>query len=370
MFTQHDVRIVVRELLGCAARLVTAALLLAAFAAGITDLASNSSDDAAGSRSSLPRPVYDLALLDDGRTIRIEQPGELVIRERFGESSVISPPTRGGVPQSLAGPHRDGRLFVGFADGSVGAFNPVHSEPEWQPIGRHSGPADLLCMSPDGHMLAAGTGGPDGTDSSSATSRVSVLSTTGTREAIQFVVPAELDWVGFSAGSVDLVARTVDGSVSLWDPRTGSPGQRISCGAPGRGSAACSPRGACIAWAGPDDGNRSCVLIRLYDSSNAVRLWEATVPCRSPAGPAYPPRLSFSNDGRLLACGTADAVLLLDAAGGRILATAESLWHRTTAVRFDFNGSHVISAGLDGTVRWWGLPDLAEVGRTQERLLE
>jgi WD40 repeat protein len=72
----------------------------------------------------------------------------------------------------------------------------------------------------------------------------------------------------------------------------------------------------------------------------------------------------------LLACGTADAVTLFNASDGRILAEVDADWHRISALQFATDGQSVASAGQDGTVRWWSLPDLNELQRNEDLLLD
>ncbi len=347
------------RLLAFPARFGVCAALFAALAAAATELAPPAEgSESAGSRPSLPRSMHDLALFEDGRYAVIRFPRQLAFGETGGGTPQAASSPPGGLPQSLAGPTPDGRILVGDSEGVVWSQAPVGPGVRWNPLVRHGGPADLLCLCPNGRRVAVASGAAD--HSAERGSPVTVCdSDTGTVRA-RFVASGPLDWLGFCADSERLLTRAEDETLSVWQARDGGHLATIRCGAAGRGSAACSPAGPLFAWCGPaGDGTRR-ICVRVLNLSGGGFVWERMIELDNDAALSYVPRLAFSGDGLLLACGTADAVMLFDASDGRGLAEADAAWHRAAALRFAADGRSIVSAGGDGTVRWWGVPDLVE----------
>ena len=66
--------------------------------------------------------------------------------------------------------------------------------------------------------------------------------------------------------------------------------------------------------------------------------------------------LAYSPDGSVLALSGIDSVLLLDSSSGEILTTLDSLSPYVEQIRFSMDGTILISASSDGTIRLWGIP--------------
>lgn len=149
--------------------------------------------------------------------------------------------------------------------------------------------------------------------------------------------------VAFRPDGKQLVTAGADGTVRVWDARTGAQVRAINGHVGGALSAAFDPDGKHIVSGGAD---------------GAVRVWGAETGTERP-GPKWNLRrvttVSFNSDGaKVLAAGADGAVRVWDVATG---ATQELDGHRgaVNAAAFSPDGSRVVTGGDDGTVRMWEL---------------
>jgi len=163
-----------------------------------------------------------------------------------------------------------------------------------------------------------------------------------------------------------LVTASDDGRVAYWDPSTGKPGRAFEIRPPqpdpdlftGAVAAAVpSPDGSTLAVVTYDFA-RSQELIAL-DARSGDTLWDGAVPDRMNSAVAWSP------DGRLIATGgwQSGKLNLWDSATGRRTAepvTANAGW--VVSIDFAWNGSLVVTAGTDGTVRLFDTNTLEQVG--------
>jgi RNA polymerase sigma factor (sigma-70 family) len=136
-----------------------------------------------------------------------------------------------------------------------------------------------------------------------------------------------------------------DRGVSLWDPATGKPRQRLIAPMHLLGSTLHT-----IAF-GPDGRT-------IAAASDGILLWDEAggKPRAAPQGTPAPQCLRFSRDGKVLAAGGSDGIIRLYAAqtgSGKALLPA----HRgaVLAVAFTADGAALVSAGVDSSVREWDL---------------
>jgi WD40 repeat protein len=206
-------------------------------------------------------------------------------------------------------------------------------------------PADLMMLSPDGRLLAAGA--DDGTVGLWTTAdgrlRATLTGHTGPVTDLQF----SPDGRTLATGSFGTEA--ADGTVRLWNPATASRGRVLSGH---HSSMAFSPDSRTLATA---------------DDVNAVRLWDPrTGKSRATlTGLDGIHTLAFSPDGRTLATGTFDgAVTLWDPDSKRLRATLPGRTPWLNTMIFSPDGLALATAGNDGAARLWD----ADAGRPRRTL--
>jgi formylglycine-generating enzyme required for sulfatase activity len=150
----------------------------------------------------------------------------------------------------------------------------------------------------------------------------------------------------FSGDGSRIVSAGADGTVRLWDAKSGKEIGEPLYGYQGRlFSAAFSGDGSRIVSAGADG------TLRVWDSTSGEMIGESL------RGHQAVVSVAFSGDGRLIVSAGADGtVRLWDAKSGKVIGLPLR-GHRgaVVSVAFSGDGRRIVSAGKDGTVRIWGL---------------
>jgi WD40 repeat protein/serine/threonine protein kinase len=157
--------------------------------------------------------------------------------------------------------------------------------------------------------------------------------------------------VAFSPDDRQLATECIDGTLSIWDPRTGQILHTLEQQmAPGRAvlglvrSLAYSPDSRYLALARQDG------IVRVWDAHRAQPLHTL----RGHKGPAG--KVAFSPDSRTLASGGADGtVRLWDMTSGKLLRVFPNHPAGVRGVAFRPDGRSVLAACVDGTVKVWDL---------------
>jgi WD40 repeat protein len=150
--------------------------------------------------------------------------------------------------------------------------------------------------------------------------------------------------VAFSPDGQILTSASDDGTVRLWDPRTGTTMHTIEGHIDRVRAVAFSPDGQVLASASND---------------RTVRLWDPRTGTTVHTPEGYTDQITvvaFSPDGQVLASASDDrTVRLWDPRTGTTVHTLEGHYGRVTAVAFSPDGQVLASASYDSTVRLWDL---------------
>jgi WD40 repeat protein len=189
--------------------------------------------------------------------------------------------------------------------------------------------------------VAAVTFSPDGRYLASAGKRCMVWNLSPISAHLDIAAGGDPAAVAFSADSSLLATAARDGSVGLWNARTGAAVRSLCGPGPEVLDLRFAPRGGTLAWG--DAGG----AVRLWDQTGGaeVRSWKLAEPARALAFSSAGDRLAVAVGSKRLAC--------LDPASGKPLAEAELPHGTAMRLAFAGGGGSINSAGLDGTLMSW-----------------
>jgi WD40 repeat protein len=192
-----------------------------------------------------------------------------------------------------------------------------------------------VAFSPDGNLLAAGTGGP------TSPGQVTIWESSTHRQRFSRMVPAGVSAVAFSPDGKTLAVGGFDSTTSFFDIATGEQGLTLQGQAKGLTAIAYAPDGKTLAMGGQDR------IVQLRDAATGTAR-------RTLAGPVERIlSVAFSPDGKLVAaaCGLG-GVYVWDAASGETKYVLRQDGFYMTRTVFTPDGG-VLTAGYDGSIRLW-----------------
>ncbi len=248
-------------------------------------------------------------------------------------------------------------LAVGAGDGAIQLWDVATGQARGQPFRDRSGPYSMA-FSPDGKILASGSGSGDGP--------IQLWDVaTGQARGQPFRHRGSVFSMVFSPDGKILASGSGPGTIQLWDVATGRTiGESLIAYSGGKGmnhvvrSLAFSPEGRVLASGGADG------VIRLWDF--AIRHSLAGLPLTGHSDTVY--SVSFSPDGKVLASGGGrdGSIRLWDvrthSAMGPPLKGHTGVDPYVRSVAFSPDGRLLASGGNDGTIRLWDMATRQSLG--------
>jgi WD40 repeat protein len=237
----------------------------------------------------------------------------------------------------------DGRRVVTASlDGTAGVWDSASGQP-LVPALRHRCCVRCAIFSPDGGLIATGSGPDTGTGEARVWDSRSGLPMTD-----PIPVSAYVSSVSFDKDGERLLTTTVDGQAMIWDAHTG----RALVPTLKHGDSVClgsfSPDGSLVLTASSDG------FARIWDSRTGVL---KASPLPHSAGIMV---ARFSHDGRLvLTAGLDGSARIWDAGTGEPITAALKHEGSLLDAAFSEDDTKIITAGTDSQARIWRVPDLS-----------
>ncbi|MDE0637377.1 MAG: dockerin type I domain-containing protein, partial [Candidatus Poribacteria bacterium] len=241
-------------------------------------------------------------------------------------------------------------LASGSSDDTIRLWN-VEAGTELRKIIGHTDYVQSVAFSPDGQMLASGSGGKwQGDDNTIRLWNVE----TGTELRKITRHTGSVYSVVFSPDGQMLTSGSSDDTIRLWDVETGAELRKITGHTDSVYSVAFSPDGQMLASGSSDD------TIRLWNVETGTELRKITGHTDS----VY--SVAFSPDGQMLASGSSDdTIRLWNVETGTELRKITGHTDSVYSVAFSPDGKMLASGSLDDTIRLWDLePPDTHVGIT------
>ncbi len=206
----------------------------------------------------------------------------------------------------------------------------------------HSAGINAVAFSPNGRLLATGSGSTSGHDTT-----VRLWDAASGRELRTLV--GHTDWINslaFTRDGKTLASGANDGTVRVWNVVNGETLRTFTPQAGFVESVAISPDGALLAAA--------CFkhLIVVWSLASGKQVWRHDLPPSS----GHVNALAFSRDGKTLASGGLDRnIHLWRAANGKALATLTGHTSQVRALAFSPRGEVLASGSADRSVRLWDM---------------
>jgi WD40 repeat protein/serine/threonine protein kinase/tetratricopeptide (TPR) repeat protein len=204
----------------------------------------------------------------------------------------------------------------------------------------HPGPVTSVAYSPDGQVLASGSGSRNNLNRAG---EVRVWDAhTGREVWVLKGHTGSVNSVAFSPDGQVLASGSDDGTVRLWNPTTGKEGWVLEGHTGSVHRLVFSPDGNRLASEG--GWNRT---VRVWDVRSGEQLWVFEGEKEGGTG------LAFRPDGQCLALASGTMVRLCDSATGKQVRVFEGHTDKVGSVAFSPDGQYLASTGSDRTVRVW-----------------
>lgn len=283
-------------------------------------------------------PVYELASCHDGSYLALQRSGELMTGSAKVGGSLFEFSLEDLQPLCMVQSPVGDRAVFGCVDGTLAAVD-SKLRPRPKVLRRYPSAVTAVAISSDGNLLCA-----------VFRNGIAIRNLITTEESIWPIENVRATThVTFIGDGKQIAVSQMAGTIEVWDVNEHRLLRTIHTDLGCFGRIASVAKRPLLVCSGQTDNLKH---VELWNVETGERVWKVIIP-ETESLRWLGTCVAVSPDGDRLAFGCYSRLIVMEAATGDCVASAIAEQHGITSIEFLPDGTHLLSAGWDGSVRCW-----------------